>query len=465
MPQTLVRHVTEAGRIRLGMRVAIKGGKHAGKPRPERLKHFRLTSNSKAALEVAARRYGGTVQAWTIPQEWRDEKIPPPEHTWELFTTSEVLDIVFHPGSVMTTSWEEWQGGYCMVRCNGQYIVKDGLKDRVGDPCKCPDDPQARKALARKTPPEACEEISRVAVFLEGIPLGQWRLETKGFYAPAEIRGLQDIMQACEVTDMLVRAQMRLEWRTDKKMEDGKPSTLIYPVVVLEPRQSADELIAIGEERRQRQIHPALERKQLAEHIEDLCGPQAPPAPRPLEARATVRRLLPAGEAGFEYIAQIEAAIARQPDGSLERSRRWAEKQFGKAQEAFTVEDYQEWLRKVREASGREPGAKNRQQGAQNAPGTTNAPKNDSQDSPPLPDGLKNDPEASGSLAPWREIVATHWEAFLACAEGDDTLGTGELMTQLEHALGDLTTADSVGQQLAAELLRYLDVHKEEGAQ
>lgn len=332
MRQTLSQRVTVTGHIRIGYRVAIKGGRHAGEPRPERLKHFRLTSNSRSALEVAARHYGGTVDAWSVPPEWKD-KVPPPEQAWELFTTSDVLNILFHPAGVIQTSWEEWQGGYCVLRCNGQFIIKDGTGKRVGEPCRCPEDPQARKALAAKRPPEACEEISRIAVFLEGVPVGEWRLSTKGFYAPAEIRGLQQIMAACDVGDMLVRAQLRLEWRTDKKMEDGKPSTLIYPVVVIEPRQSTDELLGIGEARRARQIHPAQEHKQLAEHIADLCGdPQDQPA----------------GEAGFEWVARIEAAILAQPGGDVERWMVWAEKTLvKKARYLFTVEDYQRLLQAV----------------------------------------------------------------------------------------------------------------------
>ena len=276
MPQTVARHVTKIGQIRIGQRVAIKGGKNAGAPRPERLKHFRLTSNSRAALDLVAAHYGGTVQAWTIPDEWRNLPGSTPTHAWEVFTTSETLDVIFHPAGVMHTSWEEWQGGVCVLRCNGQFIIKDGKGQRVGQPCRCPSDPKERGRLAAKKPPEACEEFSRISLFLEGVPALMWGLSTKGFYAPAEIRGLQDIMQACEVADMLVRAQLRLEWRTDKKMENSEVSTLIYPVVVLEPRQSTEELLALGEARRARQIHPAQERKQLAEHIEDLYGPAAP---------------------------------------------------------------------------------------------------------------------------------------------------------------------------------------------
>lgn len=323
MPQTLARHVNELGRIRIGARVPIKSGKHAGEPRPERLKHFRLTSNSRAALTTIAQRYGGQVQAWTVPPDWKD-LAPPPEQAWEVFTESETLDILFHPASVLHTTWEEWRNGYCVLRCNGQYIVKDGTKDqRVGEPCHCPSEPQERRLLAAKKPPEACEEISRIAVFLEGIPVGQWRLDTRGFYAPAEIRGLQDIMEACEVTDTLVRAQLRLEWRTDKKLEQGQPATFIYPCVVIEPRQSADELLALGEARRLRQIHPAQERKQLAEHIADLYGdPDAPDS-----------------DAAAQYMPRIEAAILANK-GQVEPWYVWAERRFKKNRAAFSEADW-----------------------------------------------------------------------------------------------------------------------------
>ena len=387
MSQTLARNVTHIGTIRIGKRVAITSGRHAGQPRPERLKHFRITSNSRAALELVARQYGGTVQAWTVPDEWRDFGAAP-THSWEVFTTSEVLNILFHPDGVMDTSWEEWQGGLCAVRCNGQFIVKDGTgKGRKGEPCRCPSDPQERKRLAAKKPPEACEEIARIAVFLEGVPALLWRMSTKGFYAPAEIRGLQDIMRACEVQDMLVRAQMRLEWRTDKKLEDGQASTLIYPVVVIEPRQSADELLALGEERRQRHLHPATEVKQLAQHITDLSDPVDPLAPvevvmrpsgpgggaRPTGAVMSAPEITPAGEAGAEYIARIEALVATQGEKFESNMSAWYRHMRDKYQKdiaAFTLADWQGFLAQVQHAIDI-AAEKNAAKAAQKAQGAT----------------------------------------------------------------------------------------------
>jgi hypothetical protein len=226
-------------------------------------------------------------------------------------------------------------------------------------------------------------------VFLEGVPVGEWRLSTKGFYAPAEIRGLQDIMRACEVADMLVRAQMRLEWRTDKKMEDGQPSTLIYPVVVIEPRQSADELLAIGEERRQRQLHPATEHKQLAEHIADLYGDPAQQ---------------PAGEEGAEYIIEIENAILDQK-GNIAQWFTWAEKSyFKKARALFTVADWQEFLAKVRQAAVDRAAraAQKAQDAGQTAAGPSaeeDAPRT-SQDRPGAPDVQDASTDVSAEKVP-----------------------------------------------------------------
>jgi hypothetical protein len=270
MPQTLARHVTEIGKIRIGCQVPIERGKNAGKPRPEKLKHFRLTSNSQTALQMAAQKYGGEVRRWTVRPEWQGT-VRAPDHAWELFTTTDRLDILMRPDSLMHTLYEQWEGPYCTLRCDGAYILKDARGKLVGLPCQCPSLPEQRKALALQG--QACQEVSRICVMLEGLPLGQWRLDTRGFYAPAEIRGLQDILRGCQVDQLVLPATMRLEHRSDRKMVNGEKLVFNYSCVVIEPRQTIDQLLLEGE-RRRLALPPAPDERQksLAEHIEDLTG-------------------------------------------------------------------------------------------------------------------------------------------------------------------------------------------------
>jgi hypothetical protein len=261
MPQTLARHVTEIGKIRIGCQVPIERGKNAGKPRPEKLKHFRLTSNSQTALQMAAQKYGGEVRRWTVRPEWQGT-VRAPDHAWELFTTTDRLDILMRPDGLMHTLYEQWEGPYCTLRCDGAYILKDARGKLTGLPCQCPSLPEQRKALALQG--RACQEVSRICVMLEGLPLGQWRLvqrvvntwrvsfcincricrclfttnslsiscarylDTRGFYAPAEIRGLQDILRGCQVDQLVLPATMRLEHRSDRKMVNWEKLALNY---------------------------------------------------------------------------------------------------------------------------------------------------------------------------------------------------------------------------------------------
>ena len=76
----------------------------------------------------------------------------------------------------------------------------------------------------------------------------------------------------------------------------------------------------------------------------------------------------PAGEAGAEYLARIEAAILAQPGGDVERLMAWAERALiKKARHLFTVEDYQHLLEAV-QAAARKKGSGKPQEGPQQAP-------------------------------------------------------------------------------------------------
>src|SRR5262245_56108828 len=131
MPQTLAHHITEIGRVRLGHRVPIKSGKNAGKPRPEHLTKSRLTSHSREALIMAAKRYVGDARPWEVRPECREPGTEP-THRWELFTEADSMLILMQPAGLMHTTFEQWQGGLCVLRCDGQYITHDGTGKLIG---------------------------------------------------------------------------------------------------------------------------------------------------------------------------------------------------------------------------------------------------------------------------------------------------------------------------------------------
>lgn len=268
----LARRLNEIGKIRIGCQVPIEQGKNAGKPRPERLKYFRLTSNSHAALSVAAQKYHGTVQEWTIRPEWQSlPQMRQPDHKFELFTASDTLDVIIRADGLMDTQWEQWDGAYCTRRCTGEFITFDGYGKLEGLECQCPMNVETRKALAAKG--QACMAVSRLCVMLEGLPLGQWRLDTRGENTPAEIRGLQEILAGCGVGTAMLRATMRLEFRTSRQMTAGKKEVHHYSCVVIEPRYTPEALLQEGERYQAKLLAMPVESvKSVEDHIADLYG-------------------------------------------------------------------------------------------------------------------------------------------------------------------------------------------------
>jgi hypothetical protein len=375
---SLPRRIQEIGKIRIGCQVPIASGKNAGKPRPERLRHFRLSSNSQSALQLAAKKYGGEVQRWTIRPEWQ-ERIPTPDHQFELYTTSDTLDILIRADALMNTQFEQWDGAYCTRRCSDGFITFDGYGKLQGLECQCPADLMQRKELAAQG--KACSAVSRLCVMLEGLPLGQWRLDTRGENTPAEVRGLQDILESCGVGSTMLRATMRLEFRTSRQMLRGQKELHHYSCVVIEPRYTPEQLLAEGERVHAKQLMmPALpdeSTKTMAEHMADLgydadspataSTPTVRQAPehslhkqekqepdaidvesQPIGTSPTTTDTRPAGEAGAMYSVQIEAVISAR-HGDLEAFWVQAETDFGKPRTALSVHDLILLLKQARE--------------------------------------------------------------------------------------------------------------------
>jgi Recombination directionality factor-like len=211
----------ELGRIRLGHKVPTD----SGKMRPAKLAHWRLTSPTGRLLEQVSELYGGGVEEWTdAPTEHRQ---------WEILTDSDTLNVALVPGQLFSQYHEMWTSAGCRRRCDGRRNLIDDT------PCACPPDPEERKRLAAKSKPEACKLVTRMNVILHELEdLGVWRLETSGYYAGGELRGVAELVQGAQ---SLLPAVLRLEQRT--KNEAGKPP-IHYAVPVIELLVPTRALIA-----------------------------------------------------------------------------------------------------------------------------------------------------------------------------------------------------------------------------
>ena len=193
---------TELGRIRLGDK--------SERGLPTKIETWRLTSGNRAALQVAADTYGGTVEEWTDG---------PSEGFYELLTESNTLQVLI-PRDLRTLSqwYEWWQGGTCERRCDGV------IEQNSQMPCLC----KAEGTME-------CRPRTRLNIMLPDIPgLGVWRLETDGWNAATSLPATIEMLLSLSVQPW-VKAVLRLEQRSAKKrQDDGKVVTHRFAVPVLD---------------------------------------------------------------------------------------------------------------------------------------------------------------------------------------------------------------------------------------
>lgn len=230
----LQRRARELGRIRIGQLVAGSNGKM----RPEKLDRFRLTSASRELLEMVAKLYGGTVNAWT--------PMGGGPSAFEVVTESTRLPVLVPPQPV-SQYYELWSGGGAQRRCDG---VTELLSDK---PCICGPNPEEK----------ACKPTTRLNVILRDIEgIGVWRLESHGWHSAVELPDVADFLAQSKG---YIEAHLALEERVSKK--DGKTKRFMVPTLEVS-------------------VTPA---QLMAGHgAQELAGP-APaqlsgPAPRALEA-------------------------------------------------------------------------------------------------------------------------------------------------------------------------------------
>jgi hypothetical protein len=197
------RRMAEVGRIRLGRKVAMSGGR----TRPEKLAKFRLTSRDRTRLDAAARLYGGDVTEW--------------EGEWELYTAADAIPIAVVPGQAISRHYELWgkkdradkSPVVCLRRCDGNYEAKsDG-------PCICAGEEEM-----------ACKPTTRLSVLLTDVPgLGVWRLESHGWNASAELAGTVELLELLVAAGRPIRARLRLD-RRESRSETGVKK-FVVPVI------------------------------------------------------------------------------------------------------------------------------------------------------------------------------------------------------------------------------------------
>jgi len=206
------RRLLEIGRIRLGEK-GTKG-------EPKAISKFRLTSRSRVVLEAAARIYGGTVRPWAGA---------PDEGSFELYTTSDTLDVMVPPTiAAYSQFFEEWSGGTCNLRCDGRIEQISGKACDHGEH-------------------EGMSVTTRVSVILPKLPgLGVFRLETKGWNAASTLPSSLELIGA---VGRWVPAVLRLEHRSSRtRDEKGKVLTrrFVVPVIDLVAATFGD-MLAMGQ--------------------------------------------------------------------------------------------------------------------------------------------------------------------------------------------------------------------------
>lgn len=168
----------------------IRAGDKGPKGNPVKLNTWRLTSSQRAVIEQAASLWGGTVEQWESPNGAE----------WEVVTESDTLPVVIPTGQSISQWWESWTAAGASRRCDGE---RELLTDQ---PCLCDPDPELRE----------CKPTTRISVMLPELSdLGQWRLDSRGWYAATELAGIADLLNLANA--QYIKANLRLEQRQVKR--------------------------------------------------------------------------------------------------------------------------------------------------------------------------------------------------------------------------------------------------------
>jgi hypothetical protein len=266
----------------------------SGKMAPHKLDRFRLTSDSPAVLQSAAKAYGGEVVDWPA-----DDRHPKDEY--QLYTTSEAIRVTIPVHYALHVSYEQWSAGGCIQRCDGSLITHCPLTpEKIGTDCECEDQQE-----------NACPRLVRFNVLLTEVSgLGVWRLESKGYYATAQLVNDMEKFQAFGLRGMMVPAWLRLASQERRLLvkgdlrdcpicsrsqaaktmsgpkKDRHTETRQFFVPTLEFLITPEDFMLAAAERRPELLLPPSQRPQLAlpappedfkSRVDLLCGEETNP--------------------------------------------------------------------------------------------------------------------------------------------------------------------------------------------
>ena len=293
------RRLRQAGRIRIGAKVATKNGGS----RPSKLDAFRFTSPDQSVIQAVADVYGGEVQIWDGASVGTQ---------WEVYTKATEFDIIVPPTDIAFSQWFElWAGAGCQRRCDG---VTNILTDA---PCLC--DPEKME----------CKPTTRLNVILSAIEgIGVFRLESHGFNSAAELGGSIEVLKTLQARGAMVPGRLMLEQRQSKRIDQatGKAEVFNFAVPVLDFRLNV-AAIAAGESGRVAAVTPIQSEAPALTSVADQIQAVSTPTERPKRANSAAplpsTGLKPRGMSTTIEPETTKAPVAdKTPGGASTRSMR-----------------------------------------------------------------------------------------------------------------------------------------------
>lgn len=213
----LVGRPQEQGRIR--------PGKKNEKGWPVALKTFRFTSVDQAAIAQIAAAYGGDVVPWDDPKA----RV---RNQFEVVTTASEIDVWVPPDSVFV-GYEEWSGGGCQRRCDGE-TCELPEQDGTEVPCLC----VANNVLQ-------CKPKTRISVVLPDVNFGgTWRLDSNSWDTHREMPSMAELLGGMAANQSFIMAKLSLVQRSKLKKMKGKMTKVNYVVPTLSAAMSPRAMMA-----------------------------------------------------------------------------------------------------------------------------------------------------------------------------------------------------------------------------
>lgn len=246
-PLEIQSRYRELGRIRMGTVVS----NNRGGTRPVKLDTFRLTSADEDLIVNATNLWGGTPKQWEGAQGGAKQ--------WEVILEKKSMKVMVPPvKEASNLSCNSWAFGLHKWMCDGneaKYPNDDGEIQVMECNRAC----QSKE----KNAPKMTFNLNLILPDLPG--LGMWRLSTGSYNAVRELQPmLRTFMELGLKNGSAVPAILKMEQRSERKMQGGKPTTFNYNVPVL------DLGIPVGDFM---QIPGAMEALALAESPEPIDAP------------------------------------------------------------------------------------------------------------------------------------------------------------------------------------------------